>query len=253
MIRWHTSISRRSADPPPRRGYAPLPIRLRRELPTILAVGGHLKNTVALSLGSAGGHDAAHRRLGHGAERRGASPGDRRPGAVLRRDAASGGLRSAPRLRVDAARRAVGRRLGRAAGARPASPRPRRGLRRGAWPGRAGPGPVLGRHGLRDGRTVWGGEVLLCDGDRVCPRRPPADVSPARRRSSGPRAATFGVGRAVRNPRPRGRRRGSPVVHGRGIAYADRPPAGGRSCSRGPAAWAGCSTPWPRCADCRLA
>jgi hydrogenase maturation protein HypF len=35
------------------RGYAPLPIRLRRELPTILAVGGHLKNTVALSLGSA--------------------------------------------------------------------------------------------------------------------------------------------------------------------------------------------------------
>ncbi len=35
------------------RGYAPLPIRLCRELPTILAVGGHLKNTVALSLGSA--------------------------------------------------------------------------------------------------------------------------------------------------------------------------------------------------------
>ena len=33
------------------RGYAPLPIRLRRGLPTILAVGGHLKNTVALSLG----------------------------------------------------------------------------------------------------------------------------------------------------------------------------------------------------------
>jgi hydrogenase maturation protein HypF len=35
------------------RGCAPLPIRLCRELPTILAVGGHLKNTVALSLGSA--------------------------------------------------------------------------------------------------------------------------------------------------------------------------------------------------------
>ena len=34
------------------RGYAPLPIRWRRDLPTILAVGGHLKNTVALSLGS---------------------------------------------------------------------------------------------------------------------------------------------------------------------------------------------------------
>jgi len=34
------------------RGYAPLPIRMHRDLPTILAVGGHLKNTVALSLGS---------------------------------------------------------------------------------------------------------------------------------------------------------------------------------------------------------
>jgi hydrogenase maturation protein HypF len=34
------------------RGYAPLPIRTAAPLPTILAVGGHLKNTVALSLGS---------------------------------------------------------------------------------------------------------------------------------------------------------------------------------------------------------
>jgi len=34
------------------RGYAPLPIRLDRDLPIILAVGGHLKNTVALSLGA---------------------------------------------------------------------------------------------------------------------------------------------------------------------------------------------------------
>jgi len=33
------------------RGFAPLPIDLGREVPTVLAVGGHLKNTVALSLG----------------------------------------------------------------------------------------------------------------------------------------------------------------------------------------------------------
>ena len=33
------------------RGYAPMPVRLAREVPTILAVGGHLKNTVALSVG----------------------------------------------------------------------------------------------------------------------------------------------------------------------------------------------------------
>ncbi len=33
------------------RGYAPLPITLPRDVPTILAVGAHLKNTVALSVG----------------------------------------------------------------------------------------------------------------------------------------------------------------------------------------------------------
>ena len=33
------------------RGFAPLPVRLNAEAPTILAVGAHLKNTVALSVG----------------------------------------------------------------------------------------------------------------------------------------------------------------------------------------------------------
>ena len=33
------------------RGYAPLPVLLSAEAPTILAVGAHLKNTVALSVG----------------------------------------------------------------------------------------------------------------------------------------------------------------------------------------------------------
>jgi len=32
------------------RGYAPLPVHLKETLPTVLAVGGHLKNTVALSV-----------------------------------------------------------------------------------------------------------------------------------------------------------------------------------------------------------
>jgi hydrogenase maturation protein HypF len=34
------------------RGYAPLPIRLKRELPDLLAVGPHLKNTVTVSRGT---------------------------------------------------------------------------------------------------------------------------------------------------------------------------------------------------------
>jgi len=33
------------------RGYAPLPVRMKEPLPTVLAVGAHLKNTVALSVG----------------------------------------------------------------------------------------------------------------------------------------------------------------------------------------------------------
>jgi hydrogenase maturation protein HypF len=33
------------------RGYAPLPLRVTRDWPTVLAVGGHLKNTIALATG----------------------------------------------------------------------------------------------------------------------------------------------------------------------------------------------------------
>jgi hydrogenase maturation protein HypF len=33
------------------RGYAPLPVRVERELPPVLAVGGHLKNAVAIAVG----------------------------------------------------------------------------------------------------------------------------------------------------------------------------------------------------------
>jgi hydrogenase maturation protein HypF len=33
------------------RGYAPLPVRMGRALPAVLAVGGHLKNTVAIAVG----------------------------------------------------------------------------------------------------------------------------------------------------------------------------------------------------------
>ena len=46
------------------RGYAPLPVLLRDEAPTILAVGAHLKNTVAFECRPARLHQPAHRRSG---------------------------------------------------------------------------------------------------------------------------------------------------------------------------------------------
>ena len=45
VIRGRETILRRA------RGYAPLPVLCDQELPTTLAVGGHLKNTIALSVG----------------------------------------------------------------------------------------------------------------------------------------------------------------------------------------------------------
>ncbi len=45
LVRGRETILRRA------RGYAPLPIRVSRELPPVLAVGGHLKNTIAIAIG----------------------------------------------------------------------------------------------------------------------------------------------------------------------------------------------------------
>jgi len=45
MVRGREMVLRRS------RGYAPLPVHLKAPLPCVLAVGAHLKNTVALSIG----------------------------------------------------------------------------------------------------------------------------------------------------------------------------------------------------------
>jgi hydrogenase maturation protein HypF len=45
VVRGRASVMRRA------RGYAPLPVFVGSELPAVLAVGGHLKNTVAIALG----------------------------------------------------------------------------------------------------------------------------------------------------------------------------------------------------------
>ena len=45
VARGRESVLRRA------RGYAPLPVRIAQELPPVLAVGGHLKNSVAIARG----------------------------------------------------------------------------------------------------------------------------------------------------------------------------------------------------------
>ena len=89
------------------RGYAPLPIHVKAPLPTILAVGAHLKNTVALSVGT---EVFISQHIGDLATRAGArTPSAKSPRDLPRLydvDARSRGLRPASRIPLDAIRRA---------------------------------------------------------------------------------------------------------------------------------------------------
>jgi hydrogenase maturation protein HypF len=154
------------------RGYAPLPIRLHRSQPadrekpsTILAVGGHLKNTVALSLGSSvvmtphiGDLDSVlsvevHRQaIEDLVSFFGVTPEtivcDLHPDYASTQVAEHLAARwNVPLLRVQHHHAHV------------AACVAERGIE----------GPVLGLSwdgtGFGPDRTVWGGEVLLCDGD----------------------------------------------------------------------------------------
>ncbi len=148
------------------RGYAPLPIRLARKGPCVLATGGHLKNTVALSVGDqailsqhVGDLDnllsvEVHRRaiadlVGFFQARPEAVACDLHPDYASTRVAAElAGRWNVPLVRVQHHHAHV------AAGM--------------AEHGLAGPVLGLAWDGTGYGTdgTVWGGEVLRCEGDR---------------------------------------------------------------------------------------
>ena len=142
-------------------------------------------------------------------------------------------------------------RVGRAAGARAASSRPRGGLHGRARLAGPGAGVRLGRHRLRPRRHGLGRRGAVCEGAGVPPGGPPAHVCPARRRSGRARAAPLGPGPAVRDVSAIAAAEHAaawftPAEIDALLSMLARP-----STRRAPAAWAGCSTPWPRSAACR--
>ncbi len=266
------------------RGYAPLPIELGRSGPTVLAVGGHLKNTVALAIGSqvvlsahVGDLDSpqgvdVHQR----AIRDLLDFFDLRPELLacdLHPDYASTHHAEAlaaawdlPLVRVQHHHAHVA----------------------ACMAEHRLDGPVLGfawdGTGYGDDGTVWGGEVLVCRGTefrrlahlRTFPLPGGDRASREPRRSAlgllheilGPRAidyATYvrlsslteGVNQEGAGQEGAGQAR-KPDVHGTAGAWFTAAEAetllamlGRGSAVRGPAAWAACSTRWRRSAACR--
>ena len=184
------------------RGYAPLPIELGRSGPTVLAVGGHLKNTVALALGSQvvvsahvgdldspRGIEVHQQAIADLVDFFGLRPEliacDLHPDYASTRHAetlaAAWGI---PLVRVQHHHAARGRLHGRASAGGP-----RIGLR-------------LGRHGLRRRRHGLGRRGAGLPRGRVPPAGPLADLSLARRRPGVARAAPLSPGAFARDPRP---------------------------------------------------
>ena len=195
------------------RGYAPLPLPLGTggDGAALLAVGGHLKNTVALSVGVERLRQPAHRRPG---DARGATPRSRRgstsfsalyapePAAVaadLHPDYASTQLR--PRARGCPSSRC-------STTTRTSPP---------AWPRTTSTAPVLGvawdGTGYGPDGTVWGGEFLRADrrGFTRVARARPLRLPGGERAVKEPRRSALGVLYAMLGPGVRERRDLAPV------------------------------------------
>ena len=176
------------------RGYAPAPVIEQDLPPGILALGGHLKATVALTMGKGavlsqhiGDLETAEARDAYDRARRRHHPPPRH------------------RARVSSSAICIRTTI-------PAMPPRHRACR----PSRvqhhlAHVAACMAEHRLQppvlgvsfDGTgygpdgTVWGGEFLLVRRDRLAARRPPPAVPPARRRGRGPRAAPVGARAAL--------------------------------------------------------
>ena len=185
------------------RGYAPLGIRVSHELPPVLAVGGHLKNTVAIGVGQdvfLSQHIGDLETL----EARGAfekAIDDLVPPVQLQ--AGGRGLRSASRLRFDS----LGGEVWAAVDPRAASSGACGGVRGREQCCRSLPGNFVGRHRIRPRRRHLGRRILSCrsgtitSASRTCDRldcraamprsakagvRPPVCCSRCSARANGP-------------------------------------------------------------------
>ena len=184
------------------RGYAPLPVLLSAEAPTILAVGAHLKNTVALSVGrqvfisqhigdleTPEAMAAFERVIADFLQMYEAAPvaiaHDLHPEYLSSKWALSRRQHEQERRTTEMTNQRLCVLRPSSSDPRPAPPRPPGRLPGGERDGRAGAGRHLGWHGVRARRHDLGRRIPARRCVRVHPRGPSAPLPPPGRRRGG--------------------------------------------------------------------